>query len=65
VLPGVVPAPRPSDPAEALVPAAFTPDALATLNGRMDLLARLGAVRDAGVLTDEEFQREKARLLGV
>ena len=32
---------------------------------RLDLLVRLGAARDAGVLTDDEFSREKSRLLGV
>ncbi|MGY1605410.1 SHOCT domain-containing protein [Geodermatophilus sp. SYSU D00815] len=51
--------------AEPLVPAALTPEAISTLNGRLDLLVRLGAARDAGVLTDEEFHREKGRLLGV
>jgi hypothetical protein len=30
---------------------------------RYDLLARLGELKDRGVLTDEEFQREKRRLL--
>ncbi|MGY1618219.1 SHOCT domain-containing protein [Geodermatophilus sp. SYSU D00691] len=50
---------------EPLVPAALTPEAISTLNGRLELLVRLGAARDAGVLTDEEFGREKARLLGV
>ena len=30
----------------------------------MQRLERLGALRDKGVLTDEEFAAEKARLLG-
>jgi hypothetical protein len=47
------------------VPAGFTPEAISTLNGRLELLVRLGAAREAGVLTDEEFQHEKDRLLGV
>jgi hypothetical protein len=53
-------------PAEKpLVPAALTPETISTLNNRLDLLVRLGAARDAGVLTDEEFSREKNQLLGV
>ncbi|MGY1742970.1 MULTISPECIES: SHOCT domain-containing protein [unclassified Blastococcus] len=61
----VVPEPRPASPADTLVPAALTPEAMSTLNGRLDLIVRLGAARDAGVLTDEEFLREKERLLSV
>jgi hypothetical protein len=57
-----VPEPRGGEP---LVPAALTPETLSTLSGRLDLLVRLGAARDAGVLTDDEFGREKSRLLGV
>jgi hypothetical protein len=48
-----------------LVPAALTPETISTLSNRLDLLVRLGAARDAGVLTDEEFSREKNQLLGV
>ncbi|MGY1711967.1 SHOCT domain-containing protein [Geodermatophilus sp. SYSU D00758] len=55
------PAPAP----EPLVPAALTPETLSTLGGRLDLLVRLGEARDAGVLSEEEFTREKGRLLGV
>jgi hypothetical protein len=33
------------------------------MGGRLDLLMRLGDARTAGVLTDEEFTREKAQLL--
>jgi hypothetical protein len=58
------PAPREPEP-EPLVPAALTPAALTTLNERMDLLVRLGAARDEGILSEEEFGREKSRLLGV
>ncbi|MGY1643597.1 hypothetical protein ACI782_21025 [Geodermatophilus sp. SYSU D00703] len=50
---------------ERFVPAALTPETISTLNDRLDLLVRLGSARDAGVLTDEEFGREKNRLLGV
>jgi hypothetical protein len=50
-----VPAPR-----EAL-----TPEFVSTLDDRLNLLVRLGAVHDAGVLTDEEFHHEKERLLAL
>jgi hypothetical protein len=50
---------------EPLVSAALTPEAISTLNDRLDLLVRLGAARDAGVLTEDEFSHEKGRLLGV
>ncbi|MGY1622948.1 SHOCT domain-containing protein [Geodermatophilus sp. SYSU D00965] len=58
------PAPAPPEP-ERFVPAALTPETITTLNDRLDLLVRLGTARDAGVLTEEEFRREKGRLLGV
>jgi hypothetical protein len=60
----VVPIARPA-PEEPLVPAQLTPQAITTLSGRLDLLVRLGAAHDSGVLTDDEFRREKERLLGV
>jgi hypothetical protein len=60
--PAVVPAAR---TAPELVPAALTPQAISTLSDRLDLLVRLGAARDSGVLTDDEFRSEKDRLLGV
>jgi hypothetical protein len=71
--PVAVEIPRPADghplervPAlEPLVPAALTSEAISTLNDRLDLLVRLGAARDAGVLTEQEFSHEKGRLLGV
>ena len=55
----------PRSAAEPLVPAVLTPETMSTVNDRLDLLVRLGAARDAGVLTDDEFHREKDRLLGV
>lgn len=58
------PVPEPRD-VEPFVSAALTPETITTLNGRLDLLVRLGAARDAGVLTEDEFSREKGRLLGV
>ena len=56
-----VPEPRTSP--EPLVPPGLTPETLSALTGRLDLLVRLGAARDAGVLTEEEFRQEKTRLL--
>jgi hypothetical protein len=56
-----LPAPGP----EPLVPAGLTPETITALNDRLNLLVRLGEARQAGVLTDEEFGREKGRLLNV
>jgi hypothetical protein len=56
---------EPAPTVKPLVPAALTPETISTLNDRLDLLVRLGAARDAGVLTEEEFSREKNQLLGV
>jgi hypothetical protein len=39
-----------------------TPEVMSRLSGRLDLLVRLGAARDAGVLTEDEFAREKSWL---
>ena len=50
---------------EPLVPAGLTPETITALSDRLNLLVRLGQAREAGVLTDEEFGREKGRLLGV
>jgi hypothetical protein len=56
----------PPEPApEPLLPAALTAETISALSDRLALLVRLGEARDAGVLTDEEFRREKGRLLGV
>jgi hypothetical protein len=61
-IPDTIPGPRPGEPPET---AALTHEDLSGLNDRLDVLVRLGAARDAGVLTDDEFSREKVRLLGV
>ena len=65
-------APRATAAAAELVPApregaheTLTPELVASLNDRLGLLVRLGAARDAGVLTDEEFRHEKERLLAL
>jgi hypothetical protein len=39
--------------------------AISALDGRLDLLVRLGAAHDSGVLTDAGFDRGKSRLMGV
>jgi hypothetical protein len=52
-------APAPQTPE---VPA---PETIAVLNDRLELLMRLSTAHDSGVLTDEEFDREKSRLLSV
>ena len=52
-------------PARTLEQPVLRPEVLSSLAGRLDLLVRLGAAHDAGVLTDEEFDAEKSRLLAV
>jgi hypothetical protein len=52
-----VPAPRSHHP--------VTHEDLSVLGDRLNLLMRLGDARTAGVLTDEEFDREKAELLAL
>ena len=69
-MPAVPLARAPSDEARAangraLEEPVLRPEVLTSLSGRLDLLVRLGAAHDAGVLTDEEFDREKSRLLAV
>lgn len=51
------PTPPPVAPVAAAAPPADTDDML-------NQLERLGKLRDAGVLTDEEFAAQKARILG-
>ncbi|WP_029432185.1 SHOCT domain-containing protein [Blastococcus sp. URHD0036] len=62
--------PAPNGDSDAGAPHALsadplTPAAISALNDRLDLLVRLGAAHDSGVLTDAEFDREKSRLMGV
>jgi hypothetical protein len=72
----VVPEPRPTPNGGAgeaaapagpppLTPELLTPAAISVLNDRLDLLVRLGAAHDSGVLSDAEFDREKSRLMAV
>ena len=53
------PPPAPAEPAQAEAPdsGGLTPDAI-------EELKQLGELHEQNVLTDEEFAREKARLLG-
>ena len=48
----------PADPAAPTAPAGGTPDYL-------DELQKLASLRDAGILTDEEFNAKKAQILGL
>jgi hypothetical protein len=48
----------------AAAPAPSTPPPAAGADDRIEALERLVALRDAGALTEAEFQAEKARLLG-
>jgi hypothetical protein len=50
-------APEQAAPAEASAAGGLTPEA-------MEQLKQLGALHEQGVLSDEEFEREKAKLLG-
>jgi hypothetical protein len=62
--PAAVAAPPAAPPREFAEPV-LKPEVVSSLNGRLDLLVRLGQAHDAGVLTDEEFDQEKSRLLEV
>ncbi|NMH96986.1 SHOCT domain-containing protein [Pseudonocardia acidicola] len=69
--PGTAPGAAPAPPAPPPpVPAAqarrpVTAENLSTMGSRLDLLMRLGDARAAGVLTEEEFVREKTQLLAL
>ena len=39
-------------------------DERAALDARLDRLVKLGELKDKGVLTEEEFAEEKARIMG-
>ncbi|MGB9358352.1 MAG: SHOCT domain-containing protein [Acidimicrobiia bacterium] len=60
--PGAPPVAAPPHPRPAPIPA--TPAAPAGAADVADQLDRLADLRDRGVLTDDEFQREKDKLLG-
>lgn len=54
---------QPSIPAETPPPAAVAPQPVPAAD-RITQLQQLGELRQAGTLTDEEFQKEKQRILG-
>ena len=54
--PLAAPAPAPAPPA----PAAGTP----SMDDKLDQLKKLGELRDAGILTDAEFDAKKTAILG-
>ncbi len=57
------PAPAPPPPAAAPAPAPATAAPVDT-SDRLAELKQLGELKEAGVLTQEEFDKEKARILG-
>ena len=60
------PPPPPAPPAQAPAPPAQAPAAAppsAAGGDRLAQLAQLGDLKNAGVLTEAEFEREKARIL--
>jgi hypothetical protein len=65
VVPSAVPSARPPSNGIPSPAAAPPPEVISGLTGRMDLLDRLGQAHDSGLLSDEEFEREKSRLLAV
>jgi hypothetical protein len=56
-------APAPAPDAAAPVPAAAPEAALS--DDVYDQLKKLGELREAGILTDEEFQAKKTQILGI
>ncbi len=54
---------RQADSVAAEAPAASLPPAVDAMQAKVDLLAQLGQLRDAGVLTDDEFAAKKAAIL--
>jgi hypothetical protein len=62
--PGQAGAQQQAPPAAPPAPQGAPAPAADTADDRLDQLVKLGQLRDAGVLTEEEFAREKARVLG-
>jgi hypothetical protein len=59
------PAAEPAAQPQQAAPQAPRPEMISGLSGRLDLLVRLGAAHDSGLLSDDEFAQEKSRLLAV
>ena len=60
------PAPAPADEAaapEAAAPEAAAPEAIGS--EQIEVLKQLAALKDQGILTDEEFSAKKAQILGL
>lgn len=58
------PPPPPPPPAPAVqAPVAAPVAAPADMSAQMDLLRQLGELRDSGILSDEEFEAKKAKIL--
>jgi hypothetical protein len=57
-------APQQQPPAGAQAAAAGGSSASSGSSGMLEQLKQLGELRDSGVLTPEEFEREKQKLLG-
>jgi Short C-terminal domain len=55
--------PSPASAPQAAAPAAAAPAASPPVNDTLAQLAQLGELKAAGVLTEEEFQTQKARIL--
>ena len=61
-MPSPAGAPHPAAPAAA-APAAAAPAAAAPVSDTLAQLTQLGELKAAGVLTEDEFQTQKARIL--
>lgn len=57
------PAPQYASPAPDYADPAPAAPAAVSMDEKMDQLAKLGQLKDAGVLTDAEFQEQKAKIL--
>ncbi|MET8699757.1 SHOCT domain-containing protein [Kitasatospora sp. NPDC058032] len=53
-----------AEPAAPPPPPAAAPPAAPTMEDKLDQLKDLAALKDQGVLTEEEFAAQKARILG-
>ncbi len=60
---GQAQAPEPA-PAPAPQPVAAAPPAVGPSQEAIEQLTQLGALREQGILTEEEFAAEKAKILG-
>jgi hypothetical protein len=54
----------PPAPAAGVTPGAAAPSTSTSTSDTLAQLKQLGELRDSGVLTDDEFQTQKAKILG-